>query len=123
MENLDLTCAELGRKLSGLEGINAKLLQDALTVLEEQGLYAFFLYLEARGKEPGKKVKDECHRFLQQTPEAKPLLSSSSINLFEALENLARSLDDLLFARHLLRQALVYARYHLKEKEPQGGML
>ena len=47
MQNLDLECAKLGRVLAELDGVVEKLLINALSVLEEQGIYACFLYLKA----------------------------------------------------------------------------
>lgn len=121
MENLDLRCAEFGRKLSSIKEVGEKLLQDALSVLEEQGLYAFFLYLDARGKEPGKPIKEECHQFLCSNPALKSRSGASTNNVFDAVNKLSQSIDELLFARDLLMQALVYARYHVKTKEPVGS--
>lgn len=110
MENLDLKCAELGRKLAGLNGVDEKLLTDALAVLEEQGVYAFFLYLKARGKNASEQVSSKAHEFLKE----RSVLGNADNDVFSALKTLAANLDDLLFARDLLRQALVYARYHVK---------
>lgn len=120
MENLDLRCAELGEQLSTTA--DEKLLTDALSVLEEQGVYAFFLFLSARGKKPGEEVGNLCKRFLQQTPSGSPLLpDDANTDVFSLLQNLSQDLDNLLFARDLLRQALVYARYHAKAHTARGG--
>lgn len=116
MENLDLKCAELGRKLAGLNGVDEKLLTDALAVLEEQGVYAFFLYLKARGKNAGEEVSSKAHEFLKVTPQERSVLGQGDSDVFSALQKLAGNLDDLLLARDLLRQALVYARYHAKAR-------
>lgn len=115
MENLDLKSAELGRALAGQKGVNDKLLTDALAVLEEQGVYAFFLFLSARGKQPGKVILEGCAKFLRETPATAPLLGNGE--LWEALQKLGRNLDSLLFARDLLLRALVYGRYHVKARD------
>ncbi|MGF1641425.1 MAG: hypothetical protein ACFCUO_10800 [Rhodospirillales bacterium] len=114
MENLDLKCAELGRELAGLNGVDEKLLTDALAVLEEQGVYAFFLYLKARGKNAGEEMSSKAREFLAATPQERSVLGQGDSDVFSALKTLAEKLDDLLLARDLLRQALVYARYHAK---------
>lgn len=114
MENLDLRCAEFGKELADLRDSDEKLITDALSVLEEQGVYAFFLFLKARGKKAGGEVSKLCGIFLKKTPQASPLLKDGNADLFAGLCKLAENLDDLLFARDLLHQALVYARYHLK---------
>lgn len=111
MENLDLKCAELGKRLAET-GADEKTFNDVLSVLEEQGVYAAFLYLDARGKEDGRKIRDNCAEFLRKTPSGSPLLANG--DLWRALQTLAEDLDNLLLTRDLLRQALVYGRYHLK---------
>ncbi len=113
MENIDLDCALLGKRLA--DKVDEKLLTDALSVLQEQGLYAFFLFIQARGKESGERMRDECKRFLEKTPQGAPLFSDEQKgDVFQKLQGFAESLDNLLFARDLLMQALVYARYHAK---------
>jgi hypothetical protein len=111
MENLDLACAQHGKILAERQDIDERLLGDALSVLEEQGVYAFFLYLRARGKGPGRAIADSCVEFLRKVPTGSPLLAASD------LQGLGDDLDRLLFARDLLRQALVYGRYHVKARD------
>jgi hypothetical protein len=115
MENLDLKCAELGKRLAEQDGVAETLLTDALSVLEEQGLYAAFLYLNAREGEVGRQVSGRCAAFLQE------LQFLKDSDLWSALQQLSEDLDTLLFARDLLRQALVYGRYHAKARQPAGG--
>ncbi|HLH67812.1 MAG TPA: hypothetical protein VKY90_01975 [Candidatus Dormibacteraeota bacterium] len=115
MENLDLKCAELGKQLAERQGVEEALLTDALSVLEEQGVYAYFLFLRTRrGREqqPAEVVCDASTAFLQKTPTGSPLLATG--DMWQALQRLGKDLDRLLFARDLLRQALVYGRYHAK---------
>lgn len=119
MENLDLRCADLGKQIAGKA--DETLLTDALAVLEEQGVYAFFLFLKARGKDAGSTVSDACREFLQKTPRAKPVLDDQQRDVFAALQALAGDLDGLLLARDLLRQGLVYGRYHAKAGTASGG--
>lgn len=121
MKNLDLACAELGSKLGQYKD-DENLLTDALGVVEEQGVYAFFLFLEARGKGPGKEISSACATFLQD----QGLLQNGNDVLRALRSDVVTKLDALLFARDLLRQALIYARYHAKASEQerpkqQGG--
>lgn len=117
MQNLDVMCAELGRKLGeGASKEREKLLTDALGVLQEQGLYAFFLYLNASSRGKPQQVSSSCEKFFRDLD----LLGDDTSDLFESLESLATQLDDLLFARELLMQALVYARYHAKARSGGG---
>ena len=115
MENLDLKCAELGSGLAQVDGVKEQTLTDVLSVLEEQGLYAAFLYLKAREGEEGRRVSDRCAAFLRELH----LLEDG--DLWKALQKLGEDLDRLLFTRDLLRQALIYGRYHAKARQPAGG--
>jgi dsDNA-binding SOS-regulon protein len=124
MRNLDLECADLGRSLAAIADENRKvrpkelekLLTDALSVLEEQGLYAFFLFLKVQKEDDGTIFK-ECADFLRK----QSLLDRGEPEPFTALSKLADNLDNLLFARELLRQVLVYARYHLKARRGEAA--
>jgi hypothetical protein len=117
--NLDLECAKLGQRLAGEDGVDEKLLNDALAVLEEQGIYAFFLYLRSRGGTDGNRASAACAGFLRSVPQGSPLLGGGDV--FDSLQRLSQNLDDLLFARDLLRQALVYGRYHVKAQGASTG--
>jgi len=112
VRNLDAVCAALGRKL-GTSGDKPKdtanSITKALGVLEEQGVYALFLYLHAR--ENG-KFSEDLMNFLRNDMQL--IQGEKKDEPFGALEELAKNLDDLLFARELLHQVLVYARYHAK---------
>lgn len=113
MQNLDVQCAELGERLAqGGNKERENLLTDGLGVLQEQGLYAFFLFLKASKRGKSDEVSSACKDFLRD----QGLLTANSTDLFQGLKSLAERLDDLLFARELLMQALVYARYHAKAR-------
>lgn len=116
MQNLDIQCAELGRQLSEIpddrgKPIEEKVFNEALAVLEEQGPYAMFLYLNARHKKWATAISEKSLTFLKDV--FKDRLDGAEDSL-AAVKRLAEDLDDLLFARDLLRTALSYARYHLK---------
>ncbi|NPU98311.1 MAG: hypothetical protein HPY51_14005 [Candidatus Omnitrophica bacterium] len=118
-ENLDLACAKVGKTIAETPSDDLhKVATDALAVLEEQGLYAIFLYLEkavsgAKKKGLAKGISQELHKFLKVTPQQAPLLSDNA-DVFTSLQHMAQDLDRLLLARDLVRQALVYARYHAR---------
>ena len=112
--NLDMECAKLGSNLS--QQSDDKTLTDALSVLEEQGVYAFFLYLKQKSER--RRIIGPCKSFLgAQLPGA----FDSSNDVLQAIQNLARDLDSLVLARDLLRQALIYGRYHAKARASSGG--
>lgn len=107
--NLDILAAEVGRKLS--EKINdEKVFNEALAVLEEQGPYAMFLFVRVRHAEHREPFEGELVELLRQ------VLRKNAEEALEIAKNVANDLDNLLFARDLLRTALIYARFHLKAK-------
>ena len=112
-ENLDIQCAELGRQLANVSSMEEKIINAALTVLEEQGPYAMFLYLQARHSNVANAIGQPSLRFLKEVFSER----LDGVNdILDAVKRLADDLDDLLFARDLLRTALSYTRYHLKAK-------
>lgn len=111
LENLDLACAKVGKTIAEMPSKELeKLVTNALAVLEEQGIYALFLFLKARGD---KNVSKELRKFLKVTPQRAPLLSGNA-DVFTSLQQIGNDLDKLLLARDLVRQTLVYARYHAR---------
>jgi len=112
--NLDMECAKLGSQLATQS--DDKTLTDALSVLEEQGVYAFFLYL--RQKEDRRRVTNSCRDFLKQHL---PGGFGTNNDIFKATQDIAVDIDKLLLARDLLRQSLIYGRYHAKARASSGG--
>jgi hypothetical protein len=114
-ENLDLACAEMGKSIAGMSSKELEnLITRALAILEEQGLYALFLFLNTHGgRGNGKDISTKLHQFLKETPQQTPLLSDKA-DIFDSLQELAKKLDNLLLAHDLIRQSLVYARYHAR---------
>jgi hypothetical protein len=117
VQNLDAACAKLGAKLASSGNKDTEnSITKALGVLEEQGVYALFLYLHAREKHWGQSTSNELATFLRQHA-----LLGQNGDVFGALQALAGDLDKLLFARDLLHHALVYARYHAKAAQVGGA--
>jgi hypothetical protein len=122
-QNLDQICAKYGyciaKKVYEAIGKQAENhITKSLSVLREDGVYAFFLYQASRGQreKPGAdKLRDQ----------ARDLLKEAGIKGFEnagdplaaVRDQLAGDLDQLLLAKRLLEQALIYARYHIKALE------
>lgn len=130
-QNLDRLCAEHGYQMAvktwKAYGGDKKAAQKAenhltksLGVLQEDGVYAFFLYQVSRGKDERKDVE----ALKQQAAE---LLKKAELAPFDRLSDpleavrgnkettgLADDLNALLLAKRLLEQALIYARYHAK---------
>lgn len=113
INNLDIRCAELGRELANIPNMEEKILNAALTVLEEQGPYAMFLYLKAKHSDVADPISGKSLSFLKDVFHNR---LDGANDILDAIKRLAENLDDLLFARDLLRMALSYARYHLKAR-------
>jgi len=113
-ENLDLTCAKVGKTIAERPSKELEnLITSALAVLEEQGIYALFLFLKTRGGSGAENVNQKIYEFLKVTPQQAPLLSGDA-DVFTSLQQMATDLDKLLLSRDLVRQTLVYARYHAR---------
>ena len=113
-ENLDLACAKVGKTIAERPSKELEnLITSALAVLEEQGIYALFLFLKTRGGSGAENVNQKIYEFLKVTPQQAPLLSGNA-DVFTSLQQMAKDLDKLLLARDLARQTLVYARYHAR---------
>lgn len=138
-QNLDRICAQFGFQMAGEVNIEFKrpsdtenLITKSLGVLQENGVYAFFLYLASQVKE-GKDEKkaskaaralaNEGAGLLANNPLALIALDNNSDDYKQAMKKicqpggLADRLDDLLLAKRLLELALIYARYHAKALE------
>ena len=113
-ENLDLACAKVGKTIAERPSKELEnLVTSALAVLEEQGIYALFLFLKTRGGSGAENVNQKIYEFLKVTPQQAPLLSGDA-DVFTSLQQMATDLDKLLLSRDLVRQTLVYARYHAR---------
>lgn len=134
--NLDRICAEFGyricqsvqqefKKKSDTENLITK----SLGVLQEDGVYAFFLYLAAQIKDKGEKEKSSSKAARALADKATTLLATTPLDLLpqdtdgdheKGMEyirkegGLADNLDQLLLAKRILEQTLIYARYHAK---------
>jgi len=113
-ENMDLACAKVGKTIAERPSKELEnLVTSALAVLEEQGIYAMFLFLKTRGGSGAENVNQKIYEFLKVTPQQVPLLSDNA-DVFTSFQQMAKDLDKLLLARDLVRQTLVYARYHAR---------
>jgi hypothetical protein len=125
-QNLDRLCAEYGHKMA--KEVHEKLNKTAEThitkslgVLQEDGVYAIFLYQASRGdaEKPGadclQKLAAELLSEALNTERSQPFAPKNDpLEAIRRQGGLADDLDDLLLAKRLLEQALIYARYHAK---------
>lgn len=121
--NLDQLCAKYGWEMA--KQVHAAITKQAenhitksLGVLQEDGVYAFFLYQASRGsrEKPGAdELTGQALAFLKEAGIA--AFQNANDPLKAVRDHLAGDLDQLLLAKRLLEQALIYARYHAKALE------
>jgi hypothetical protein len=96
--------------------------RNALGVMREEGLFAFYLYLKYRGlknKADGSQEDEGGHliwnqvKALWQDQAVGPLLSGDGDDRQQVIR-LTENLNDLLLAREVAGRALVYALYGLR---------
>jgi hypothetical protein len=91
----------------------------ALGVLQEDGVYACFLYLLAKEKEIGEVVVEEMLNLLDGLgfDWGKPENNSAGDILKHVSDNVTVNLERLLLAKETLEQMLIYARYGAKARD------
>jgi len=127
MLNLDYECVKCAQSIvNSIDKSNnrkkVKVLENnlrkALGVLEEDGVYAMFLWLEDKDKE--KIIRKNLIRLLNESSIKKYLLNSSTnfsedfSEFCEKLERVAQDVDKLLFMKKFLERTLIYALYHVR---------
>lgn len=131
IENLDVACAQTAQEISNKfpqkkrRDTAENLVTKALAVLEAQGVYALFLFLDSQTSQNLKSAAEELQpclkSFLNATPAQDPMFQNSSSDPFVNTNELSQDLDRLLLAKDLLRQTMVYTRYHLKAPAARKG--
>ena len=114
MANLDYLCAKYGQELSEIKDEN--ILQKALGVLREDGIYAMFLWLENKNKNARHKILS-----LLNDKDIKSYLLQDSSNFPEEFDKFCKKLvsvledvDRLFLLKKILERTLTYALYHVK---------
>lgn len=123
-ENLDLECATCAQRMASGTDVREATIGRALGVLQEDGVYACFLYLLSKKDKGARHVFNKGLEFLKEVgsvhvsnPE-----EVKADDLPKILDNVVGNLDRLFFAKELLERALIYARYHAKAREsPSQG--
>lgn len=121
MLNLDYICMQCAQKIDVNSDRNlANHLRKALGVLQEDGVYAMFLWLEDKEK---KRVREELIDMLNRPEIRECLLEDSSSfpdsfkEFCERLRDVARDIYKLLFMKRLIERTLIYSLYHAKAGE------
>lgn len=125
--NVEARCAHYGSQIVQNKGTveDPKRLEtitrNALGVLREEGLFAFYLYLQYRWKEGGTVIWPQVEE-LWKNEEIGPLLSGNG-SAREQVIALTENLHALLWARQVTERTVVYALYGLlserKKKEAE----
>jgi len=122
--HLDPLCAQSGHQIAeqtkdalGTPAEAENHITRSLGVLQENGVYAFFLYQASRKEKGGQELMKQAHA-LFKTAGIQPFETVTDSLLAvrgdKTIPGLADNLDELLLAKQLLEQALTYARYHAK---------
>jgi len=136
MLNLDYRCVEYAQKIvNSVDKNDSKKMKElennlrkALGVLQEDGVYAMFLWLEKNAS----RVREKLVEFFNKEDENTHVkLSNYFLNGGEEfsqdfddfcknLQKVAKDIDKLLFMKKILERALTYALYHAKAKRDEN---
>lgn len=114
--NIDLLAAKhaqiIIREKQDIENTITK----SLGVLQENGVYACFLYLLAKEKDNGKIVVKEMLKLLEGLKFGEPPreVDNPQLLLDFVINNVALDIEKLFLAKEALEQMLIYARYGAK---------
>jgi len=127
--NLDFLCARYGQEIvksivrevrkSDIENM----LQKSLGVLQEDGIYAFTVYLDSEGAfkdnvdGKGKAVKEILKNVWNLLSGADVALVNGECKrdaVYPELQKLSEDLNKLFLAKDWIEKCLIYARYHAK---------
>lgn len=121
--NLDYRCMESAQEISKIGDSNLENnLRKALGVLQEDGVYAMFLWLEDNKDKTKKEIRKKLTKLLNEEEIRKYLLNNSNnfpedfTDFCVKLREVAQDIDRLLFMKKLLERTLTYALYHSKNK-------
>ncbi|MDD5688861.1 MAG: hypothetical protein PHQ76_01105 [Caldisericia bacterium] len=120
MLNLDYLCTKTGQEIG--ETGDKTILQKALGVLREDGVYAMFLWLEKEDNEIRKKMNnllnnEEIKKYLLQNSKCFP---DDFKGFCGMLSEVAKDIDRLFFLKKILERSLTYALYHAKIKDEEN---
>lgn len=124
--NLDMRCfnaaLNLSKELSGDENAE-KALIDSLVVLQNDGIFALFIYLKSKINIDSKPSKKNVHaqiiaslsnfiKSLERISEEPDI--NNILNIFKA--NIVTNMDSMFFYLDICERTLIYAKYLIKSK-------
>jgi len=120
MINLDYLCTKIGQEIGEMKKErNESTLRKALGILQEDGVYAMFLWLEKENSGIRKKLTTELNgsdivkKYLLQNSKG---FRDDFKEFCEDLSKLSQDIDKLFFLKKILERSLTYALYHAKIK-------
>jgi len=122
MQNLDYLCMKYGQDIPKTKD-DETLITKALGVLQENGPYALFLYLEKKKKKDSTTdiASNTCKSLLKLIgeKELKPFMNPPQGNisiktLTDWLIGVSKDIDKLFLFKKIIEQTLLYARYYAK---------
>jgi len=108
--NLDYLCAKYGQNIPKSKE-HETIIQKSLGVLQEDGLFAFILFLESKNENITSYIMEETAKILNETGLTE---EANKKNIKENILKLTENIDDMFLAKELIEKTLVYARYHAK---------
>jgi len=111
--NLDYLCAKYSQEIPK-KSKDETLIQKSLGVLQEDGLFAFVVFLESKkdkNKEASVSILEKTAKLLNEVGIVK---DANSRNMREKILKITKDIDIMFLAKDLIERALIYARYHAK---------
>lgn len=108
--NLDYICAKYGQNIPECKN-DETVIQKSLGILQEDGLFAFVLYLESKNDNINHCIKKETVKLLNETG---LIQDATEENVRSKILEITKNIDDMFLAKDLIEKTLVYARYHAK---------
>jgi len=110
--NLDYICAKYGQDIPQDKSKDLETtIQKSLGVLQEDGLFAFVLYLESKNSAVNKRIKNKTAKLLYEVGLTD---DSNDRNMRKKILEITKSIDDMFLAKDIIEKTLVYARYRAK---------
>lgn len=122
MTNIDYLCITSGQKIG--KETDKNVLQKSLGVLQEDGVYAMFLWLEKKGK--NSNIRKEFVKLFKEEHlepyfgEHFKLQTDDFLSFCNILAEIAKDIDKLLLMKKIIERTLTYAYYHARGKEESG---
>lgn len=108
--NLDRLCFKYGTEIAR-EKDDKNIIQKALGVVEEDGVFAIQVYLDSLNRSNvSKRIEENITKVLDEIFSLKKFDKTN-------LEELGKDIDKLFLAKELIERTLIYARYHAKGVE------